>query len=95
MFGAWDNSLENPEEYIKEQARKMSGDMQPIAAAFARMMEVEGAEKAMAYLRKFTVDATVAQPGLDPSWAFYREGQNNIVRHILTLVEKHNSGEFK
>jgi hypothetical protein len=36
----------------------------------------------MKWLRQAVVEQPVALPGSDPSYAFYREGQNSIVKDL-------------
>jgi hypothetical protein len=40
----------------------------------------EDGEKLMKWLREAVVEQPVALPGSDPSYAYYREGQNSIIR---------------
>ena len=42
----------------------------------------EDGQKLMKWLRQAVVEQPVALPGSDPSYAFYREGQNSIVKDL-------------
>ena len=47
-----------------------------------RVLGTEDGEKLMKWLREAVVEQPVALPGSDPSYAFYREGQNSIVKDL-------------
>ena len=47
-----------------------------------RVIGNEEGQKLMQWLRDAVVEQPVALPGSDPSYAYYREGQNSIVRDI-------------
>ena len=47
-----------------------------------RVLGNEDGEKLMQWLRDAVVEQPVALPGSDPSYAYYREGQNSIVRDL-------------
>ena len=47
-----------------------------------RTLGNEDGEKLMQWLREAVVEQPVALPGSDPSYAYYREGQNSIVKDL-------------
>jgi hypothetical protein len=47
-----------------------------------RVLGNEDGEKLMQWLRDAVVEQPVALPGSDPSYAYYREGQNSIVKDL-------------
>ena len=47
-----------------------------------RVLGTEDGQKLMKWLREAVVEQPVALPGSDPSYAFYREGQNSIVKDL-------------
>jgi hypothetical protein len=47
-----------------------------------RVLGSEDGEKLMKWLREAVVEQPVALPGSDPSYAFYREGQNSLVKDL-------------
>jgi len=47
-----------------------------------RVFQSEDGQKLIEWLRHAVVEQPVALPGSDPSYAYYREGQNSIVRDI-------------
>jgi hypothetical protein len=53
-----------------------------------RVFGTEDGEKLMGWLRASVLEQPVAVPGSDPSFAFYREGQNSIVRDLEARITK-------
>ena len=51
-----------------------------------RVLGSEDGEKLMKWLRDAVVEQPVALPGSDPSYAFYREGQNSIIKDLEARV---------
>ena len=47
-----------------------------------RVFGTEDGQKLLAWLRQTILEQPVALPGSDSSYAYYREGQNSIVRDI-------------
>jgi hypothetical protein len=47
-----------------------------------KVLGSEEGQKIMKWLREAVVEQPVALPGSDPSYAFYREGQNSIVKEL-------------
>ena len=47
-----------------------------------RVLGGEDGEQLIKWLREAVVEQPVALPGSDPSYAYYREGQNSIVRDL-------------
>ena len=47
-----------------------------------RVFGNEDGQKLLAWLRQTVLEQPVALPGSDSSYAYYREGQNSIVRDI-------------
>jgi len=47
-----------------------------------RVLGNEDGEKLLEWLRQAVVEQPVALPGSDPSYAYYREGQNSIVKDL-------------
>jgi len=47
-----------------------------------RVMGQEDGAKLMQWLRDTVLEQPVALPGSDPSYAYYREGQNSIVKDL-------------
>jgi glucose-6-phosphate dehydrogenase assembly protein OpcA len=53
-----------------------------------RVLGTEDGQKLMGWLRASVLEQPVAVPGSDPSYAFYREGQNSIVRDLEARITK-------
>jgi hypothetical protein len=53
-----------------------------------RVLATEDGEKLMKWLRASLLEQPVAVPGSDPSFAFYREGQNSIIRDLESRIKK-------
>ena len=53
-----------------------------------RVLGTEDGIKLMGWLRSSVLEQPVAVPGSDPSFAFYREGQNSIVRDLEARITK-------
>jgi len=53
-----------------------------------RVLASEDGEKLMKWLRATLLEQPVALPGSDPSYAFYREGQNSIIRDLEARIQK-------
>jgi hypothetical protein len=51
----------------------------------------EDGQKLMGWLRAALLEQPVAVPGSDPSFAFYREGQNSVVRDLEARIKKARS----
>lgn len=52
-----------------------------------RVFSTEDGEKLLDWLKSIYVDVPVAVPGTDPSYAFFAEGQRNVVRDILHRIK--------
>jgi hypothetical protein len=53
-----------------------------------RVLATEDGEKLMKWLRASLLEQPVAVPGSDPSYAYYREGQNSIIRDLESRIQK-------
>lgn len=53
-----------------------------------RVLASEDGVKLMKWLRATLLEQPVALPGADPSYAFYREGQNSIIRDLEARIQK-------
>jgi superfamily II RNA helicase len=56
-----------------------------------RVLGSEEGQKLMGWLRAALLEQPVAVPGSDPSFAFYREGQNSVVRDLEARIKKARS----
>lgn len=46
-------------------------------------------------ISKTTINKTVADPEKSSQWAYFREGQNSVIRSILRLMQYHNTNGGK
>ena len=53
-----------------------------------RVLATEDGEKLMKWLRASLLEQPVAVPGSDPSFSYFREGQNSIVRDLESRIRK-------
>lgn len=53
-----------------------------------RVLASEDGEKLMKWLRATLLEQPVAVPGSDSSYAYYREGQNSIIRDLESRIQK-------
>lgn len=53
-----------------------------------RVFNTEDGKKLMGWLRASILEQPVATPGSDSSYAYYREGQNSIVRDLEARITK-------
>ncbi len=53
---------------------------------FLRVFGTVDGKNLMEWLNQTVLEQPVALPGSDPSYAFYREGQNSIVRDIQARI---------
>jgi len=51
-----------------------------------RVLGDEDGKKLMDWLRQSILEQPVALPGSDPSYAFYREGQNSLIRDLEARI---------
>lgn len=53
-----------------------------------RVLASEDGQKLMEWLRSSVLEQPVAVPGSDSSYAYYREGQNSIIRDLESRILK-------
>lgn len=53
-----------------------------------RVLASEDGKKLMEWLRSSVLEQPVAVPGSDSSFAYYREGQNSIIRDLESRILK-------
>lgn len=53
-----------------------------------RVLASEDGKKLMSWLRSAILEQPVAVPGSDSSYAYYREGQNSIIRDLESRILK-------
>lgn len=53
-----------------------------------RVFATEDGDKLLEWMRQVYVDVPVAAPGTDPSFAWFAEGQRNVVRDIIARIQR-------
>lgn len=83
MAGGWED-LEAVQLDIREASTK-ADDLNKLCL---RLLGSEDGQKLMQWLDQAYLDQPVAVPGSDPSYAFYREGQNSVIRDLQARLIK-------
>jgi hypothetical protein len=83
MAGGWED-LEAVQLDIREASTK-ADDLNKLCL---RLLGSEDGQKLVQWLTEAYLNQPVAVPGSDPSYAFYREGQNSVIRDLLARLIK-------
>lgn len=83
MAGGWED-LEAVQTDIREVTTK-ADDLNKLCL---RVFGDEDGQKLMQWLNDAYLNQPVAVPGSDPSFAFYREGQNAVIRDLIARITK-------
>lgn len=83
MAGGWED-LEAVQTDIREVTTK-ADDLNKLCL---RVFGGEDGQKLMQWLNDAYLNQPVAVPGSDPSFAFYREGQNAVIRDLIARITK-------
>jgi len=76
----------NDDKFIEKQINKLDN-------LFLKVFGCKEGEQLLDELRIYFIDmARVADPNLSANWAFYRQGQNDVVS---TLIKKYNEAYEK
>lgn len=59
---------------------------------YANVFNTADGQKVLEHLKSVTIDQPSWYPGDDPSFGYSREGQNSIVREILTRLRRCKNG---
>ena len=73
---------EDLEQALPLDIRDVNQKRDDIDRLCLRVLGSEDGGKLLEWLRKAVVEQPVALPGSDPSYAYYREGQNSIVKDL-------------
>lgn len=80
---SWDD-LETPANDIRDNSQARDD----IDRLVLRVFSTEDGDKLLAWLRQIYVDVPVAAPGTDPSFAYFAEGQRNVVRDLIARIQR-------
>ena len=83
MAGGWED-LEAVQLDIREASTK-ADDLNKLCL---RLLGSDDGQKLVQWLTEAYLNQPVAVPGSDPSYAFYREGQNSVIRDLLARLIK-------
>lgn len=83
MAGGWED-LEAVQIDVREAATKTE-DLNKLCL---RLLGSEDGQKLVQWLTEAYLNQPVAVPGSDPSYAFYREGQNSVIRDLQARLIK-------
>jgi len=83
MNDGWDGL-----EFVATDIRDSQQAIEDLNKLCLRVLGSEDGKKLMGWLRASVLEQPVAVPGADPSYAFYREGQNSIVRDLESRIQK-------
>ena len=87
MAGGWED-LEQPEPSDSRKPDTKADDTNKLCL---RVFGDEDGAKLLEWLEQVYLDQPVAVPGADASYAFFREGQNSVVRDIKARIQKARS----
>ena len=73
---------EDLDQALPLDVRDVSQAREDLDRLALRVFGSEDGQKLLAWLRQTVLEQPVALPGSDSSYAYYREGQNSIVRDI-------------
>lgn len=71
-----------------EDIREVKQQREDLARLCLRVFANEDGQKLLEWLRQMYVDVPVAVPGIDPSHAFFNEGQRTVVRDLIARINQ-------
>jgi hypothetical protein len=80
----WDELEDSPNTDVRDVTQAT----EDINKLCLRVLGSEDGQKLLQWLRDALIEQPVAVPGADPSFAFYREGQNSVVRDLEARISK-------
>lgn len=81
-------SWEDLEEPQSSDIREVTQQREEIAKLCLRVFTNEDGAKLLAWLRETYVDVPIAAPGTDSSFAYFAEGQRNVVRDLMARINQ-------
>jgi len=81
---SWDD-LEDP---VPSDIRDVTQQREELSKLCLRVFATEDGQKLMTWLRATYVDVPVAAPGTDSSFAYFVEGQRNVVRDLMSRINQ-------
>lgn len=81
-------SWEDLEEPQPTDIRSVTQQREELAKLCLRVFSSEDGQKLLTWLREMYVDVSIAAPGTDSSYAFFAEGQRNVVRDLMARINQ-------
>lgn len=83
MAGGWEDL-----EAVPTDIRDVTTKADDLNKLCLRVLGDEDGQKLVQWLTEAYLNQPVAVPGSDPSFAFYREGQNSVIRDLIARLIK-------
>lgn len=83
MAGGWEDL-----EAVTPDIRDVTTKTDDLNKLCLRVFGDEDGQRLMQWLNEAYLNQPVAVPGSDPSFAFYREGQNAVIRDLIARITK-------
>jgi hypothetical protein len=81
-MAGWDDL----EQELPTDIREVDHKKEDLDRLCRKVLGSEDGQKIMVWLRQAILEQPVALPGSDPSYAFYREGQNSLIRDLEARI---------
>jgi len=82
---SWED-LDNADQ--TEDRREVTQKREDLMRLTLRVFGTEDGQKLLEWMRDVYVDVPVAVPGTDPSYAFFAEGQRNVIRDLIARINQ-------
>lgn len=82
-MAGWDD-LDEP---VTPDIRESMQSRDDLARLCLRVFSSEDGQKLLQWMRDMYVNVPIASPGTDPSFAYFAEGQRNVVRDIMARMQ--------
>lgn len=80
---SWDELDSEPSDL-----REVSQQREDLSRLCLRVFGTEDGQKLLEWMSSMYVEVPIAVPGSDPSYAFYAEGQRNVVRDLMARINQ-------
>lgn len=69
-----------------------TAEIQPIDKIYARVFSSADGQTVLKHLKTVTTERETWVPGADPSYGYFREGQNMMTRYIIDKIKRGADG---
>lgn len=80
---SWDELDSEPED-----AKDVNQQRDDLSRLCLRVFGTEDGQKLLEWMSNMYVEVPIAVPGSDASYAFYAEGQRNVVRDLMARINQ-------